>query len=304
MPMIQIIIFSFNRAMQLCTLLQSIKEKWVSPECKVDIIYNTGSDQYEKAYTQLKSEFPSYSFHKEGKFNGFGLSDLITASNLLKIVRSKHYRKPKSNFREVLNKVILESPANSIMFLTDDSTFISEVRLGNEIDNWINKEEGKRQFILRLGENYADIPSSIEGMEWDMSKYPFVSNWGYVFSVDAHIYSRKVVAKLLSKYIFSNPSTLEGYISYQARKNHIFIHAKATAHPFILSFPLNMVQEIANNESLGVSAEMLNKYYLEGWRLVYPIPERITSFQQYPDSITLCRGLERMVLNTASGNEI
>jgi hypothetical protein len=48
--MIQIIIFSFNRALQLDTLIASIAEKWQAPKYKIDVIYNTSDKDFQKGY--------------------------------------------------------------------------------------------------------------------------------------------------------------------------------------------------------------------------------------------------------------
>ena len=55
----------------------------------------------------------------------------------------------------------------------------------------------------------------------------------------------------------------------------------------LLSFPINMVQTFSDNESLGVSTEKLNQYYLDGYTLKYPIPAKIDIFQVYPDHLLI-----------------
>ena len=53
--MLQIIIFSFNRALQLDTLLTSLVEHWKSPDYCVDVLYNTTDEEFEKAIKEFES---------------------------------------------------------------------------------------------------------------------------------------------------------------------------------------------------------------------------------------------------------
>lgn len=57
-----------------------------------------------------------------------------------------------------------------------------------------------------------------------------------------------------------------------------------------------MVQEIADNESMGISIEDLNKYFLEGKRLEYIVPNEIFEFQQYPEAVYLCKNGQKELL--------
>ena len=55
---IQIIIFSFNRAMQLDALLNSI-EKFIGKDLcdRISVIYNTSSVDFERGYSILKERY-------------------------------------------------------------------------------------------------------------------------------------------------------------------------------------------------------------------------------------------------------
>jgi hypothetical protein len=61
----------------------------------------------------------------------------------------------------------------------------------------------------------------------------------------------------------------------------------------LLSYPINMVQIVEKNESLGVDCKMLNNLLLDGYTMKYPVPEKYDCFQQYPDNILLFKdGIE------------
>ena len=55
--MLQIVIFSFNRALQLDTLITSIIEKWQLPHYNIDVIYNTSDNDFQKGYDLLVKKY-------------------------------------------------------------------------------------------------------------------------------------------------------------------------------------------------------------------------------------------------------
>ena len=66
--MIQIVIFSFNRALQVEALLASIKRHWKQPQYKLTVLYNTTGVDFQRGYDILQQEYPEYEFVKERVF--------------------------------------------------------------------------------------------------------------------------------------------------------------------------------------------------------------------------------------------
>lgn len=302
--MIQIIVFSFNRALQLDALLASVQQHWSKTAHRLAILYNTSNDEYQAGYEILEKKYPQYQFIKE--INGksrYSCKDYLSFFNLKKLVRYKHCRWQKSNFRELLTNIINKTSCEQIMFLTDDSLFIRDVEIGHEIEDWIEQDPEQNSFSLRLGLGINNpqklLPNSINGIiTWKYSDYTKYKNWGYPFSVDGHIYSKKLIKPLLDKVIFNNPSTLEAHLYDYSMKKHLLENGKTYTSTCLLSYPLNMVQTVAENESLGISTKELNDYFLTGYSLSYPIPEHITAFQQYPNKLLLCKDGNNIILET------
>ncbi len=302
--MLHIIIFSFNRALQLDTLLTSLTEQWKEPEYCVDVIYNTSGDDYETAYQLVQKKFSTFpiTHHKESAITDKPSSSLFfTWDNVKRYIKTPCLRHPKSNFRSLLIKTIKNNPSKHLMFLTDDAMFIREVNLPQHIFTWIDERPEQRQIILRIGEGMNNQPKAIvrkkDGyLEWNMYDAPLMSNWGYNFSVDAHIYCKEVILQLFEKLWFVNPNTLEDPVCRALRKKKKMGEALALESPSILSFPINMVQSVAHNESLGVDCKMLNDQYLDGFTMKYPIPQAITHFQVYPDYLRMFKGNEETQL--------
>ena len=108
--MIHIIIFSFNRALQLEALLSSIQCHWQKTNYKLSVLYNTSGDDFQKGYDILQKEYPAYEFIKETrKTSGYHVSDYMTPYNLKKLLKYHHIRKQKSNFRDLLNNMLATS---------------------------------------------------------------------------------------------------------------------------------------------------------------------------------------------------
>lgn len=296
--MIQIIIFSFNRAMQLNTLLCSMTRQIEFRDYKVDILYNVSSDIFAQGYNKLiKDNILNEHIHfiKEKTVpKPLVLLDIIHASSkseMKYLLKSLIKKRNKTNFRKILLDLLKDNKSSNVMFLTDDACFINQTVISDEILAWINEEPYHRQFSLRTGKGMNEEPQGIKSvgnyLEWNYYKYPFFTLWGYPFSVDAHIYNKNAIIDLLSNCYFDNPNSLEGNASLCTQKKNHFGTGRAFTATRLLSFPINMVQQICNNDSLDISLEMLNEYYLKGYHLEYPMPNVITTFQVYPDSLNL-----------------
>ena len=296
--MLQIIIFSFNRALQLDTLLTSLVEHWKSPEYCVDVLYNTTDEEYGKAYQVVQDKFASYPirYHRESAFADNPKARMFLVwDNIKRYLKYDCLRHPKSDFRSLLIKTIKDNPCRHLMFMTDDAMFIKDVNIQPFVFQWIDERPDSRQFILRIGEGMNNQPYGIvrkvDGyMSWNMYDAPMMTNWGYNFSVDAHIYSKDTIAKVFDRIWFVNPNTLEDPVCRALRAGNLMGEAMSYDSPALLSFPINMVQSVAKNETMGVDCRMLNRRYLDGYTMKYPVPGTISHFQVYPDYLRLFKG--------------
>ena len=292
--MIQIIVFSFNRALQLEALLSSIQRHWTRTEYRLSVIYNTSGDDFERGYSLLKRDFPDFRFVKETRSDHlWHTSDYLCFFNLKKIFRYPNLRKQCSDFRDLLLGILSDCNAPYTMFLTDDSVFVRDVVLSDEALSFIDEDVTQNQISLRLGKRVSacppDIPVRDGSLVWRFHRYPLETSWGYCFSVDAHIYSTTLMRQIFGRIIFNNPNTLEGVVCHYVRTRRLLDAGLTFEDPFILSFPLNRVQNVAENKSLGVSVALLNELYLNGKRLEYSPPDEIREFQQYPSEVRLVK---------------
>ena len=304
--LVQIIIFSYNRALQLDALLSSIKKNWKNIKYHIDIIYNSSDNTYESGYDLLKQKtFDSeknISYYKEQaiRFPQWTIKELTDIYNLKLLYLCPFLRHAKTTFRKQLLHVLKESKAEHVMFLTDDSIFIKPVQLSSQNLSWINEAPFHNQISMRHGIETLgskDLNYTGEQYHWDFSKYSSNDHWGYRFSLDAHIYHREAILKTLSNISFSNPNTLESSGMLHTNKKGLFNKGKCFKNMSILSFPINIVQTTFKNEALKASPDVLNEYYLNGYHLEYPLTENFQTFQIYPNQIYLVKDKECISLS-------
>jgi hypothetical protein len=204
--MLQIVIFSFNRALQLDTLITSIIEKWQLPQYNIDVIYNTSDNDFQKGYDLLVKKYNTKTnivFNKETNIKDkYSLKELLNLRNFIAYNKNKRKFTPKSNFRSMCIELLKRDKNELVMFLTDDAMFINDVNINVDILDWIKAVPNNRQFSLRMGEGMNNQGSLVkkEGnyLCWEFHRNPRNTNWGYPFSVDAHIYHKKPIIKLFS----------------------------------------------------------------------------------------------------------
>lgn len=266
------IIFSYDRAMQLDLLLESISKYDSFGMLDLQIIYATSDIGFDAGYEKLKLKYDNISWHKEVQFEErFVFPNLpIYWHNYLWWLKYKYNRYVKSDFKSKVVSVLRDSSHHTAMFLTDDSLFFNRIEIDVEAINKIILDGKNNSFSLRHGANvsggkYVEKENTIS---WETTDKHEHAEWSYPFSVDGHIYNKSVVQKILKKVIFKNPNTLEGNVACYVKEKKLFKKLFARKQSSLLGFELNMVQTVANNNNLNISNQTLNELYLEGFKLI------------------------------------
>lgn len=269
--MINTIIFSFDRAMQLEFLLNSINEFETLGLFDLHVIYATSSSDFEKGYEQLKYNYPGVCWHKEIQFEERFVWPILPFywRNYYWWFKHKYNRHLSSDFKSLTLSIMNSSDNNYAMFLTDDSVFVKPINLDLDILKKIQKNGLKYSFSFRhginiLGGRYSEINEHIEWNATDKHNHP---DWSYPFSVDGHIYNQKHLLKILKRLIFKNPNTLEGNVACYVREKKLFFQLFANNQSTLLGFELNRVQSINSNNNLNINNKTLNELYLKGYKL-------------------------------------
>lgn len=297
----QIIIYSFNRAMQLSALIDSINSNWIGGgNLSIDVIYNSSNAEFEKGYEILKNSLACKTyivFHKETKTRRttWSIKEFTDLYNLKLLVLCPFLRKKKTDFRDLTLEVLRKTKHACTMFLTDDSIFIRPFTLTEKVEKWIMDNPMQHQFSYRHGREFAHcskLPHVQENTVWNFLDYDTSNHWGYNYSLDAHVYSSAFMHKLLSSVTFSNPNTLESSGVLHVRKKQVLSTGMCDERMSILSFPINIVQTTFTNDALKAMPEKLNEFYCNGYRIEYPYEDDYNTFQQYPEYVWIQKGNE------------
>lgn len=243
-----LIIFSYNRPMQLYALLESV-DRYFANLAKIIIIYRTSNEKYEDGYKKVKEAFPSVHFVPQ--------------------------KNPSSDFKHlVLREVFYNSPSPYILFSVDDIIIKDRMDIHECIET-LEKTKAY-YFSLRLGLHIdycylggfsQNVPYHIRIKDniiaWKISSSR--GDWTYADSLDMSLYRKKDLKKIFQKISFNNPNELEiKWVNYRKlfdslkRKKRIglsFKHSKA------VNIPLNIVN-LSDNPHMHLysSAELLAKF--------------------------------------------
>jgi hypothetical protein len=225
---VDIVIFSYDRPMQLFACLESI-EKYFSSVNEIHVIYRTSNPAYDAAYALVWGRFSYVKPVRQGK-------------------------NPQADFKPLTIAAVASSPCPYIMFAVDDIIVTDFVNLSACVTSLETYKAWG--FFLRLGKNITYAYSSKKNTPIPVGKdlsgnlflwqFPKgVSNWGYPNSLDMTIYRKKNLHDFFEKENFTNPNTFEGiwdtkYASY-TQMGLCYLHSK------IVNIPMNIVQPTCHN---------------------------------------------------------
>lgn len=285
---LQAIIFSFNRPLQLETLIDSIFENIHNINLHITVIYNCTNDRLQKGYDIVSIKYgEKVEFLKEEKNTSkYKIKDFFSLRNVKTFIKQKTVRNPKTNFRDLVIYSVENNRSDYTVFFTDDSVLFQEFNFSQNIENFLDSDLMNNSFSLRLGKNVDDgyFRGVKKGnfMYWNFSDSPTRSHWGYRFSVDGHIYSYKAISYLVKKLIYANPNTMEPSIHEFAFKKGILRYGMCSLDSCLIAFPLNEVNTVCpDNVHQQISIEMLNDRLIEGWHLNYDIPPK-SDIERFP----------------------
>lgn len=241
--MINIIVFSKDRACQLELLLRSIKRFFKEWKKNVPKILYTYSDKnFKKGYEKLKQLHPEYKYICEKD-----------TSNIFK--------------QKVIKLINLSKPYT--MFLVDDDVLKEKFTLKSREFNLFNNLKNILCLSLRMHPkitySYTKnmeilLPKLSKNNIWNWKEVRKISNWGYPMSLDGHIFRTNEILPIIKKIKFNNPNTFESELS----KNPIN-KPKLICYPIskVVNIPCNKVQNICGNRYGNITTKSLNNSFLK-----------------------------------------
>jgi hypothetical protein len=274
------VIFSFNRAMQLDALLNSLLYCCRDPGMlDVNVIYKTTGGQHEQNYALLE--------HTRGSEKNITfLRETSFKDDLLGIIPST----PKIRLRP-----FKQSDPRYILFLVDDCLFVEHFSIADML-RALKTSPKSLGFSLRLGRNTTryyvkDRPQQLPDFSAhnsDVVKFNWVNAnayFGYPLEISSSLYSLDDVSPLLRGLDYRNPNELEAGLASKARKLFSGKKPDLLCYNRSIAFcsPVNMVQTVFDGNRVGrdvnLSVENLADLYAKGYRVDI---ERLFGF--VPDS--------------------
>ena len=123
-----LVIFSFNRPLQLYALLESIKN-YCHGVGEIHVIYRASDDHFDHGYAMVKQDFTAIRYHKQGE-------------------------NPHQDFKPLTLSAVFESPSPYIIFAVDDIVVKENVDL-TECISALEKYNAYG-FYLRNGTNLTN----------------------------------------------------------------------------------------------------------------------------------------------------
>lgn len=271
--MVNALIFSKDRAAQLDLLLRSIEKNTIDLFSSIVVLYTYSNEEYKEGYERLISNLRGY-------------RPLF--------VKEEDFRQDTLDFCENTKYVSL---------LTDDTVFFRpfEFDFSNELVlKFLN--EVNSVFSLRLGYNtvvqnihanpvlmqpYLHFVVEKDGiLSWNPKFYRSTYNYGYPFSIDAHIYHTEFLYDLMKQIPFKNTNQLEsGLFQYHQIVNKMY----SLNHSVAVNIPCNNLSNITvAGQYYPFTTKELNDAFLEGKRILLDTIERA--------DIAGCHQEEKLVL--------
>ena len=250
---LEIIIFSFNRPLQLESLIQSLNSN-LDANVKINILYKT-EIQTNNSYEILKKLFiknRNISFVCQGK--SFKKSLIKLTKNL----SYKNYSRKEILFFVDDQILFRKTKLDSIKKLFEMAP-ITTLRIG------INT---KRSFNLNKKQSIKDYTYSIKKdlLTWQpLFKKDDIS---YVFSFDSSTIPLKLFSKFSRYLIYKGPNTLESAMNYGGFTFKVLrLKISSFINQCAINFVITKVQNETNNRGNFIDIKELNKLFKNNWKL-------------------------------------
>lgn len=247
--MIDLIIFSKDRAAQLDLLLRSIK-RFYPNIFNIGILYHTSNQKFEDGYTKLwKKQHLPITAEKE-------IKELSFKDNVRRLYLSMH--------RAVHYNLWL-------MFSTDDQVFFKNIELKEEY----LPQKVDEVFSFRLGLNTIeqDIHKGTkqpplnfyirngELLSWNPHHYFPLHNYGYPLAIDNHVFTIGFFHDVIQKLNYDSSNSLESQLQNHRFKINVL---KSFYHSVSVNIPVNNLSGCTiAGQVHNYSPEYLNSLYLD-----------------------------------------
>lgn len=239
--MVNIIVFSKDRACQLELFLRSMKLYFKEfSEYKINILYTYSDLKFKQGYEKL------FKIHDDDNIN---------------------YIKESQNFRnDVLFLLNSDNPYS--VFFVDDIVFKNPFTLDCKQFKLFTMNDDILALSLRLHPYLTYCYSArvrMNAPNFDSNLlfkwYGLAGDYGYPMSLDGHFFRTKDILALSRALNFNNPNSYESVLSmYPLNRLKMICFEES----IIVNNPINKVQNFNNNYHGNITAGILNDRFLDG----------------------------------------
>ncbi len=240
--LLNIIIFSKDRACQLDSLLRSIKENFQYTPDTVSVLYKSSNADFEKGYKKAKNKH------------------ILTAINWLR----------ETDFQsDVKNLVSSMKPECLIMFLVDDNIVFRKIDITPLILSFQHKHlfiSLRASLLYKRDKNLPVFSKTEELLEWRWKiQRKKSTTWNYPLSVDGNIYHAVRMQQILKDITFAAPNSFESAMHDYRKSKWVRQITKALSpvKPSLFNNPLNKVQTEGKTWHKSIDPNFINDKYLD-----------------------------------------
>ena len=248
---VDLIVFSYNRPMQLYALLES-SEKYFKGLNQLHVIYRSSNESFDEGYHMVAKRFPRVKYHKQSAT-------------------------PAADFKSLVLSCVYgqKNAAPYVLFAVDDIIMTDKVDL--RVCTKAIEQYKAWGFYLRMGKNIQECYSLNQStpcpkgrnrgnrfFQWTYADG--AGDWRYPNSVDMTIYSKKRIEPFLRAGDYIHPPSLEGrWADIGAKKLHrkgiSFFSSK------MINIPLNSLGPYNNRHMHAFTPEELQQKFKSGKKI-------------------------------------
>lgn len=264
---VDIIVFSYDRPMQLSAFLDSTIQN-VTGIGEIHLIYRSSTDDFERAYATIKKNYTNIIFHRQS-------------------------REQANDFKPLVLESLKNSSSPFVLFAVDDIIFTKNVDLSK--CSKAMKNHKAYTFMLRAGLNLDyDHPlggkniSYFDTIEDRMIVWTIrngVRIWRQPHSLDCSIYNKNVILKDIEDINFKAPNSMEDswteltfvdlLSNFPTNKkflkpytSYFYRRSLANSESCLVNIPINVVNEEVNIDYINTySSKELLSLFNEGLRI-------------------------------------
>ena len=254
--MIDVVIFSKNRPLQLYSLLESMYALTDADGSANVTVIHKYDESYSSALNELCFKFEKVKFMAQSDFKKDTLMSLFSSLNRF------------------------------CVFLVDDIVFKRGISF-NDITHLLNNNPSILTFSLRMGLhlNFCYPTSTIQPIPdgnitselfvWDWTKSQ--GDWNYPVSLDGHVFRKQDILTWSSRITFDNPNQFEDYLQRSFKVDNTSTHCVCSTESVIINIPINRVQNEYKNRCEEIDPAKLLDIWNDGKKIDFKMLCNVTN---------------------------